>query len=1029
NWVMMSRSGPTTNTAMGVNAANGLNNPSPANTNYVIGRFAYAIYDEGSLLDITVAGHPSALTNSAQVAQLAQIKGTLAGADVSVLGIDPDALIAWRNSASQSAYPSYVNYVTNFAATNGFQQVFSTNGTSDNTFLSRQDLISAAQNGIAGLTTSALTNLATFTREANVPSTGPSYNATDLGGTNGTGSMFAYKNNALTAGSTNRFIPSVRVTSANAGYQGYHDDGTLYVTPDAIKPGDSVVRRRFSLARLNWLGPNGPNAAGFNPSVTTAQQKAAIQACFGLVWAKSLDSNLSASGASLWQYVGPTGSAEQSAIETLDQVAAETPTREPNFFELLQAGILSGSLAVGGTPNATSPIPNSHLKYTMLQLLRIGASIVDQYDADSSPTLIEYNQNVVSKPWIAAGTESLPYMNTYETVAGLSPDNPSALAVYLLCGLWNPARQPFTAPTVSPPPIRIHLQGNFSIHTQYADTNSAPVILNPDGSGVPGYIETIPNTTVLPLSTTSPNGAYGFLDPTLPVSADTASAPPLSGAINAAYANNKTGTWVVTPPLGVNSKNYVGYRMPDLPLDTNATHTHTTSSPGVTATYSFFTGAAGANSTFGAFLEYQQNPPSGPWVPYSYATGINDISNTWLQSGAQQSAAKFAEQPAGGPYTIKTIPSLAGTISTLGPSLGLTPLYMTSDPRSLRFGEWQFDRFDTGTASSYATTAGEDARLWRATMPVLSGSSNPNNSWQASGYGGGLTGQTPASPPPVEVQATSPIFGNFYYPAQLARNNAPNVAPISSYTDRDGILRIGDSGLYPSSQDYSAGNPFAGNLVRPQDRPVVLNRPFQSVAELGYVLRDDPWRSLDFFSANSADSELLDLFCVNETTSSTGTVAGKINLNSQNTLALQAVLNSTITDALPATPATLTKPSAIAQDLANFTLTTPFANKADLVNKFMGSTTALPSSAFNTTGDEQNIKAQREAIVRALADVGQTRTWNLMIDIVAQAGRYPPTANTLDQFVVEGERRYWLHIAIDRFTGKIVDQKLEPVAE
>ena len=32
-------------------------------------------------------------------------------------------------------------------------------------------------------------------------------------------------------------------------------------------------------------------------------------------------------------------------------------------------------------------------------------------------------------------------------------------------------------------------------------------------------------------------------------------------------------------------------------------------------------------------------------------------------------------------------------------------------------------------------------------------------------------------------------------------------------------------------------------------------------------------------------------------------------------------------------------------------------------------------------------------------------------------------------FVVEGEKHYWLHIAIDRFDGTIVDQQLEAVTE
>jgi hypothetical protein len=52
-----------------------------------------------------------------------------------------------------------------------------------------------------------------------------------------------------------------------------------------------------------------------------------------------------------------------------------------------------------------------------------------------------------------------------------------------------------------------------------------------------------------------------------------------------------------------------------------------------------------------------------------------------------------------------------------------------------------------------------------------------------------------------------------------------------------------------------------------------------------------------------------------------------------------------------------------------------------------------------------------------------------MIDVIAQSGRYRPTATDLSQFVVEGEKRHWLHIAIDRFTGGVIDQQLEAVYE
>jgi hypothetical protein len=81
-------------------------------------------------------------------------------------------------------------------------------------------------------------------------------------------------------------------------------------------------------------------------------------------------------------------------------------------------------------------------------------------------------------------------------------------------------------------------------------------------------------------------------------------------------------------------------------------------------------------------------------------------------------------------------------------------------------------------------------------------------------------------------------------------------------------------------------------------------------------------------------------------------------------------------------------------------------------------------------------KTQRESIARALGEANQTRTWNLMIDVIAQSGRYPPnaasgpnTTNPLANFVVEGEQRYWVHVAIDRFTGEVLDKQIEVVNE
>ncbi len=113
----------------------------------------------------------------------------------------------------------------------------------------------------------------------------------------------------------------------------------------------------------------------------------------------------------------------------------------------------------------------------------------------------------------------------------------------------------------------------------------------------------------------------------------------------------------------------------------------------------------------------------------------------------------------------------------------------------------------------------------------------------------------------------------------------------------------------------------------------------------------------------------------------------------------------------------------------------PLTNIADLVGrwdessgKYYGFSEDLGSPPYQRPQDAK-VKRLRETAFRALAEAGQVRVWNLMIDIIAQAGRYPPGSSALDQFVVEGEQRLWVHVAIDRLTGSVIDQSIEVVRE
>jgi hypothetical protein len=261
------------------------------------------------------------------------------------------------------------------------------------------------------------------------------------------------------------------------------------------------------------------------------------------------------------------------------------------------------------------------------------------------------------------------------------------------------------------------------------------------------------------------------------------------------------------------------------------------------------------------------------------------------------------------------------------------------------------------------------------------------------------------------------------------------------------------------------------------------------VAELGYVFRDVPWKNLDFFTPESGDAALLDLFCINETSDPNGLVAGKVNLNTRQASALTAIVAGAYVDDPKVNNTTIgslsnTMAKSIGTALRTRTVDTttsygPLQNVSELVGKwqsavritpgitykpvvagancgidlpsgnytdgklsyvgFSGNTITTsgkdlsavftPTSLNTVTESLAYVKRFREAPVRALASVGQTRVWNLLIDVVAQTGRYPQSASTLDKFVAEGEQRYWVHVAIDRLTGQVIDKQIEVVKE
>jgi hypothetical protein len=464
----------------------------------VIGRYAYAIYDESGLLDMNVAGYPTDPSAAPLPAQRVGRKGSLAYADLTALGNYPipnasspyqvDRLVGWRNYATtqpSNLFPA-ANFAANFQsdstpATNFYNYVVSNpngfltarsnpspspypwNGRTDQSFVQRQELIGFRKT--IGSTTSFSTNtlqyLSTFSREANSPSFSPSTPA---------GSSIDYAALASTSTAINPNFLLRRVTNVPGGYTRF--DGTTPVV------GEPLLKTRFPLSRLAWITYKGPSALrtlppqspvlpptnpdydmwalqwiyGIPGSYLRDGTALNIKTCFGLTFGGAANNP-----SFPWIYTNPNGTVAANNIMRLDEVALAG--REPDFFELLKAGILSGSLGqnTGGGVTGGNVFPDVHMSNTTQHILSIGAAIIDQADPDSIPTRIQFNPG--GTVWTAYGVENLPYITQLYPIAGTSPNTPTQWATYLLFQLWNPHQNASTLPNN----VRLRVDGAIGI--------------------------------------------------------------------------------------------------------------------------------------------------------------------------------------------------------------------------------------------------------------------------------------------------------------------------------------------------------------------------------------------------------------------------------------------------------------------------------------------------------------------------------------------------------------------------------------
>ncbi len=858
DWIYLGRKGsnPTTFTAANTKSLGTGGAPNPE---YVVGRYAYQVYDVSGLLDSNVAG----FIDSASADEKSR-KGSLAWADLSVLpgsGASLTEMVRWRRTSSGNLLEDLVK---KWGQPYGWLRTPQSAGRSDNLYLGRKDLLSYTVANPGVIAPETVPYLIASNREANLPSWKP-----PIDGSAG----FGYNTDRDNTTSANRRVEGVRVVSAFT-----RRDGSM------AKVGEPLMKTRFPLTKI----------AAF-----TNANAAEIQRYFNLT---------PVSGGKAWQYKG----SDTPEILTLEQVASEN--REPDFFETLKAGLLRGS--IGNRMDSPSFFNDTGRDGNeVFQILRIGASIIDQWDADDNPTVIQYgltNPLTGVRTDDVVGVENLPYFHFLGESRFRRRDtspapNDSVATTFITFQLWNPHKNVADG-KIAAGDYRVAFAGQSYMRW-----------LTSSSINEPGYT---------PYSRQSPPriAAFGsdYIEFSVRAGASSFSQPVyLMPGVAGARSSKSIDTLGGTAPV-------IGYNVGEItaPYTSTAQHGQRYNTNGIFSNFN-------VPITFAL-----QKKVDGVWVTYQTIPEWSGTHGFVIGSLIDNTNRLYA---AGGNYV----------------NLHM----MLADPRTTRYG-------------LSSTTNGQ----------LAIGNTTGNRTYDNKFF------------PPTTW--TRPIGRK---PEEFNSNATGGTTTV---VNRDGIRRPAD-----------AGNPF----VSPQQRPEILNRPFQSVADMGYAFRDDPWTSLNLFGdpdepQSQGDGALLDLFGMTE-----GSVrGGVVNPNTAPEPVLESLLiNTAIREGTTLSGAQAKSyAAAIRAELD----ASPMMNNAGIAKLAGNVTRTVPIPGFSNNKD-------RQVITRALADTANVRTWNLFIDLIAQSGKLKSNATGLKDFAVSAERHYWYHIAIDRFTGEIISSQRERVVE
>ena len=415
--------------------------------------------------------------------------------------------------------------------------------------------------------------------------------------------------------------------------------------------------------------------------------------------------------------------------------------------------------------------------------------------------------------------------------------------------------------------------------------------------------------------------------------------------------------------------------------------------------YNISTNSSGTNNVNFSVIPQVWSPPPGPSMSSNITASL--ISGQIVVNG----------------YSTTALPS--GPITCTNSILpGATPSYADPNPASnpaLR------GFFPTSVPLTNATPASLDVTFKGLTF--IFKTAGTTNTYSAFGN---ATSDLSSAALTGTVTLTNAISSSSTLPSSSSSNGLAGIAIQT--VDPKTLQLAGTNALFSGSWLLTTALPIGvltnyGGTITDTDFPVPTTR-IMNVGELGRVYRESPWRTMDFVTANSPDKAVLDAFSAFSTPPG-GVRAGVINLNTRQSVVLEAILSGTGT--VPSDSASLSTLStnvanSFATNMVAYTATNALTNRSQLVDLVANNILANPVAT-----DPQ--KAVREAAVRALGEVGQTRTWNLMFDIVAQSGSFPPSSCAAGSFRVQGEQRRWTHIAIDRPTAKVIDQTTEIISE